>query len=68
MKQEVVMTLTSAKKLQKKMPWKRIFFDKVHNCYRLIDPTKVYEYQGEEGHDHKRKEEDAQNLVPIHSS
>jgi hypothetical protein len=69
------MNIDAAKKLQKKMPWKQIFFDSVWNCYRLIDPENLYHYQDETGYwcnyqdktGHKRKRINPETLIPIHS-
>ena len=48
------MNLKRAKCLQKKMPYKKVFWDIIHSCYRLIEPSCLYEYQDEEGKWHKR--------------
>lgn len=48
------MNLKHAKRLQKIMPYKKIFYDMLYNCYRLIRPSELYEYQDEEGQFHKR--------------
>jgi hypothetical protein len=62
---KVVMTLESAEKLKAKMPWKQIFFDTFHNCYRLIHPKELHEYQDEEGKWYKRSVFQIKNLIPI---
>jgi len=58
------MTLTNAKKLQKLMPYKRIYFDMVHDCYRLICPEEIFTYYDENGCGHKRIH--PETLIPIH--
>ena len=60
------MNLNRAKELRKKMPWKKIFYDTIHNCYRLICPTELYEYQDEMGKWYPRK--NVESLFLIHSS
>jgi hypothetical protein len=42
------MNLEAAKNLKKKMPWKKIYYDSINACYRLIRPTDLYEYFDEE--------------------
>ena len=46
---EEAMNFKRAEQLQKRMPWKQIFFDAIHKCYRLIAPSELYEYKDEEG-------------------
>ena len=48
------MNLKKAKRLQQIMPYKKIFYDMLYNCYRLIKPSELYEYQDEECKNHKR--------------
>lgn len=48
------MNLKRAKQLQDKMPYKKIFWDTVYKCYRLIKPSQFFEYQDEEGKWNKR--------------
>jgi len=57
------MTLEAAKKLQKKMPYKQIYFDSVHDCYRVLDPKTWHEYKDEAGKIHKRIR--PETLIPI---
>jgi len=57
------MNLNRTKELQKKMPYKQIFYDLIHKCYRLIDPHQFYEYQDGEGKWHKRH--NIANLIPV---
>lgn len=57
------MTITSAKQLKKKMPYKQIFYDEINRCYRLINPFDLLYYKDEEGRVHKRK--DVQFLFPV---
>ena len=59
------MNLERAIKLQKQMPWKNIFHDLIHHCYRLISPSQLHEYQDEEGRRHKRPDIELDNLCPI---
>jgi len=49
------MNFNKAINLQKLMPHKQIFFDTIHNCYRLICPSSLYEYQDENGKWRKRR-------------
>jgi len=48
------MNLQRAKELQKRMPYKQIFWDTIQKCYRLIDPHHLYEYPDGEGKWHPR--------------
>ena len=48
------MNLKSAKELQKRMPYKKIYLDLIYKCYRLINPNELYEYTDENGKLHKR--------------
>jgi len=48
------MNLRKAKSLQKKMPYKKMFYDTLYKCYRLICPYELYEYKDEEGKPHHR--------------
>ena len=59
------MTLIAAKRLQKKMPYKKIYLDTVEDCYRLIDPTNLYHYLDDEGKSHIRN--NPKTLIPIHA-
>ena len=56
------MNLSRAKKLQKRMSYKKIFYDTIYKCYRLICPTELYEYQSE-GKWHKRQ--NVETLMPV---
>lgn len=40
---------------------KELFFDPVHNCYRLLRASEVSQWTDEEGRQHNR----AQRLVPV---
>lgn len=55
------MNYEQAQKLQLLMPYKKIFYDTVNLCYRLINPNLLYQYQDEEGRWHERK--DAETLL-----
>ena len=57
------MNFVRAKCLQKIMPYKKIFFDTIHKCYRLIDPNDLYEYRDTEGKFHVRQNVDALKLI-----
>ena len=57
------MNLHRAVRLQMRMPYKRIFLDAIHKCYRLIDTDELYEYKDAEGRRHKRQNVDS--LIPI---
>jgi hypothetical protein len=57
------MTLEAAKKLKKKMTWKDIYYDSIHDCYRLIDRANWYEYRDSEGYFHKRQNPDTLILI-----
>ena len=59
------MDIHAAKKLQKQMPYKDIYFDSVHDCYRLIDRSEWYAYRDEEGHLYNRI--DPEKLIPIYA-
>lgn len=52
-----------AKELQKRMPYKHVFFDIIHRCYRLLDPTRLHQYQDEEGKYHDRQ--NVSTLIPV---
>jgi len=57
------MNLLKVKELQTRMPYKKIFYDTIYKCYRLICPTRLYEYIDEEGREHKRR--NVETLVSI---
>lgn len=57
------MNLETAHRLQKLMPWKKIFYDTVYKCYRLLNNW--YEYQDEEGR--WRERPNRETLIPLNS-
>ena len=57
------MNLKRAKYLQRIMPYKKIFWDTIYACYRLIDPHCLYQYQDGEGKWHPRK--NVETLLPV---
>ena len=59
---EKEMNLKRAKRLQKQMLYKKIFYDTIYKCYRLIKPSELYEYYLD-GQIYKRQ--NVSLLVPI---
>jgi len=57
------MNISRAKKLQKRMSYKKIFYDTVYKCYRLICPTEFYEYKDDNGIFRNRR--NVETLIPI---
>jgi len=60
-----IMNLQRATSLQMKMPWKKIYLDIVHKCYRLIHPSEIHEYKDEYGKIQQRQ--NVNTLVEISS-
>jgi len=48
------MNQKQCQKMQKRMPYKQMFYDTLNACYRLIRLDELYEYRDEEGLIHKR--------------
>jgi len=57
------MTIERVKQLHRQFPNKKIFYDMINKCFRLIHPLQLYQWQDEEGKWHIRQ--NVERLVPI---